>query len=81
MWVKPVTKNEHDVPFAGKIKSSDKDRFLVHDDDGKECWISKNQVFHYRSNISTWVLMKNFLDPQIHSLNVIRDGRRYDFNV
>lgn len=49
MWIKPLSKNEHDVPFAGKILSGDKDQFLIVDDDEKEFWISKNQVgFYYQ---------------------------------
>ena len=57
VWVKPIsTKNngEYDVPFAAKIQSTDKDRLLVTDDDGKEFWITKNQVsFILRSTQST----------------------------
>ncbi|KAL7044735.1 hypothetical protein ACKWTF_002035 [Chironomus riparius] len=56
VWVKPIlTKNngEYDVPFAAKIQSTDKDRLLVTDDDGKEFWITKNQILkamHSTSN-------------------------------
>jgi len=35
------------VPFAAKIQSTDKDRLLVTDDDGKEFWITKSQVSYY----------------------------------
>ena len=48
-----LTKNngEYDVPFAAKIQSTDKDRLLVTDDDGKEFWITKNQVSYYLHSV------------------------------
>lgn len=40
------------MPFAAKIQSTDKDRLLVTDDDGKEIWITKDQVSYYLQSVS-----------------------------
>lgn len=45
IWVKPLlSKEPQEIPFAAKILSGDKDKLLVADDEGRESWISKNQV-------------------------------------
>jgi hypothetical protein len=44
VWVKPTTQD--DLPFAGKVLRTDKDRTLVMDDDNREVWVSKSQVNH-----------------------------------
>lgn len=45
VWVKPSTKDFYDLPFAGKILRTDKEKSLILNDDDQEVWISTNQVF------------------------------------
>ncbi|CRL00551.1 CLUMA_CG013811, isoform B [Clunio marinus] len=44
VWVKPATKDVDDVPFAGKIIRTDKDKSLVVNDEGVEIWIFNKQI-------------------------------------
>lgn len=49
VWVKPVTKDIYELPFAGKVLRTDKEKSLVLNDDDKEVWVANSQVSNKRS--------------------------------
>lgn len=44
VWVEPITKDIFELPFAGKIQRTDKERILIIDDDDQEIWINSKQI-------------------------------------
>ncbi|CAH1276800.1 unnamed protein product [Diabrotica balteata] len=44
IWAKPVTNGEFDIPIGGKIVGVEASRVRILDDDGKESYISNQQV-------------------------------------
>ncbi|KAF5288574.1 hypothetical protein FQA39_LY15353 [Lamprigera yunnana] len=44
IWVKPSSNDPYDVPIGGKILSADSKRVLIKNDDGKEIFISVQQI-------------------------------------
>lgn len=51
VWVKPATKDIYELPFAGKVLRTDKEKSLVLDDDDKEVWVANSQVSNKRSGM------------------------------
>lgn len=53
VWVDPITKDNFELPFAGKIQRTDKDRILITDDDDQEMWINSKQILKSMHTTST----------------------------
>lgn len=73
VWVKPLTKEVYDLPFAAKIFKTDKEKSLILDDDDQELWVSNNQVIIDSGVLKEFLFDNKYFydsDPQVHACDI-----------